>query len=114
MGTSHGGPGVQLICSGPLDGQRHDHIAVSMVADTAHVVVNRALAKHEHEIAREAAEIAMKAAPYDDIPSLDFSRVLTATGRKDLADEHIKKHIYNRDDGEGPAEPPTRSKRAAG
>lgn len=97
-----------------LDGQRHDHIAVSMIVDTAHLVVNRALPEHEHEIAREAAEIAMKAAPYDDVPRLDFARVLSATGHQGLAEEHITDHIYNRDDGDGPAEPPARSKRAAG
>jgi hypothetical protein len=97
-----------------LDGQRRDHIAVSMIVDTAHLVVNRALPEHDYGVALEAAEIAMRAAPYDDVPRLDFSRVLSATGRPDLADEHITKHIYYRDDGEGPAEPPTRSKRAAG
>jgi hypothetical protein len=34
-----------------FDGQRHDHIAVSMIVDTAHLVVNRALPEQEHEIA---------------------------------------------------------------
>lgn len=97
-----------------LDGQRHDHIAVSMIVDTAHLVVNRALTEDQHDIAREAAEIASRAAPYDDIPRLDFSRVLSATGHPGLAEEHITEHIHNRDDGEGPTEPPTRSRRAAG
>ena len=97
-----------------LDGQRHDHIATSMIVDTAHLVVNRALPEHEHEIARDAAEIAMKAAPYDDVPRLDFSRVLSATGHPVLAEEHTTEHIYNRDDGDGPIQPPARSRRAAG
>ncbi|MEU0265157.1 LysM peptidoglycan-binding domain-containing protein [Nocardioides sp. NPDC006303] len=96
-----------------LDDQRHDHIAVSMIVDTAHLVVNRALTEGQHDMAREAAEIASKAAPYDDIPHLDFSRILSATGHPDLAEEHIAEHIYSRDDGEGPAEPPARSRRAA-
>jgi hypothetical protein len=55
----------------------------------------------------------MKAAPYDDVPRLDFSRILSVTGYPRLADEQIADHIYNRDDGDGPAEPPTRSRRAA-
>lgn len=97
-----------------FDGERHDHIAVSMIVDTAHLIVNRALPEHEHQIAREAAEIAMKAAPYDDVPRLDFSRVLSATGHPGLAEEHLTEHIYNRDDGDGPVEPPARSRRAAG
>ncbi|MET8520824.1 LysM peptidoglycan-binding domain-containing protein [Nocardioides sp. NPDC004968] len=97
-----------------LDGQRHDHIAVSMIVDTAHLVVNRALTDSQHDIAREAAEIASKAAPYDDVPRLDFSRVLSATGHSRLAAEHTAEHIYNRDDGDGPVEPPARSKRATG
>lgn len=97
-----------------LDDQRHDHIAVSMIVDTAHLVVNRALTEDQHNIARQAAEIASKAAPYDDIPRLDFSRVLSATGYPGLAEEHITEHIHNRDDGDGPTEPPARSRRAAG
>jgi nucleoid-associated protein YgaU len=97
-----------------LDGQRHDHIAVSMIVDAAHLVVNRALTEDQHDIAREAAEIAAKAAPYDDIPRLDYSRVLAATGHPSLAEEHITEYIHNRDDGDGPSEPPARSRRAAG
>ncbi|MER6936134.1 LysM peptidoglycan-binding domain-containing protein [Nocardioides sp. NPDC127514] len=97
-----------------LDGQRHDHIAVSMIVDTAHLVVNRALTEDRLDIAREAAEIASKAAPYDDVPRLDFSRVLSATGHPGLADEYITEHIHKRDDGDGPTEPPGRSRRAAG
>lgn len=97
-----------------LDGQRHDHIAVSMIVDTAHLVASRAVSENMYEVAREASEIAMKAAPYDDVPRLDFSRVLSATGYPGLAGEQMTEHIYNRDDGDGPAEPPIRSRRAAG
>lgn len=97
-----------------LDGQRHDHVAVSMIVDTAHIVVNRALSEHENQIAREAAEIATKAAPYDDVPRLDFARVLAAMGHQGLAEEYISDHVYNRDDGDGPVEPSIRSKRTAG
>lgn len=56
----------------------------------------------------------MKAAPYDDVPRLDFSRVLAATGHSGLAEEQIAEHVYNRDDSDGPIEPPARSRRAAG
>lgn len=97
-----------------LDGQRHDHIAVSMIVDTAHLVVNRALPEHNYDIALEAAEIAMRAAPYDDVPCLDFSRVLAATGRPGSAEEHRAERIYSRDDGDGPADPPARTRRVAG
>ena len=97
-----------------LDGQRHDHIAVSMIVDTAHLVVNRALPEHDYGIALEAAEIAMRAAPYDDVPCLDFSRVLAATGHPRRAEEHVGERIYNRDDGDGPVDPPARSRRVAG
>ncbi|MFI5623479.1 LysM peptidoglycan-binding domain-containing protein [Nocardioides sp. NPDC051685] len=97
-----------------IDGQRHDHIAISMIVDTAHIVVSRALADGDNDVAREAADIALRAAPHDDIPHLDFARVLTATGHQGLAEKELDDHIYNRDDGEGPVEPPARSKRAAG
>ncbi|MGY0541402.1 LysM peptidoglycan-binding domain-containing protein [Nocardioides sp. YJ-D4] len=97
-----------------LDGQRHDHIAVSMIVDTAHLVVNRALAEHAYESAREAAQIAMRAAPYDDVPRLDHARVLAATGHQGLAEQQLGEDIFNRDDGDGPTEPPQRSKRVAG
>ncbi|MEU6137579.1 bacterial transcriptional activator domain-containing protein [Nocardioides sp. NPDC047086] len=96
------------------DGQRHDHVAVSMIVDTAHIVVSRALAEGDHALAREAADIALLAAPHDDIPHLDYVRVLTATGHQGLAEKELDDHIYNRDDGDGPVEPPERSKRAAG
>ncbi len=56
----------------------------------------------------------MKAAPYDDVPRLDFSRVLSATGHPGLAEDNTTEHIYNRDDGDGPAEPSNRSRRVAG
>ncbi|MFE3998022.1 LysM peptidoglycan-binding domain-containing protein [Nocardioides sp. YIM B13467] len=97
-----------------LDGQRHDHIAVSMIVDTAHLVVNRALPEHDYDIALEAAEIAMRAAPYDDVPCLDFARVLAATGHPGSAEDHIAERLYNRDDGDGPSDPPARSRRVAG
>jgi nucleoid-associated protein YgaU len=97
-----------------VDGQRHDHIAVSMIVDTAHLVVNRALVEDQHDIAREAAETAMKAAPYDDVPRLDFSKVLAATGHFGPAEMQVAEHIYRRDDGEGPTDPPARSKHTAG
>lgn len=80
----------------------------------AHLIVNRAPAEYENEIARDAAEIAMRAAPCDDVPRLDFSRVLAAAGHHGLADEHLTEHVYDRDDGDGPAEPPVRSRRATG
>ncbi|MER6971175.1 LysM peptidoglycan-binding domain-containing protein [Nocardioides sp. NPDC000445] len=95
-------------------GQRHDQIAVTMIADTAHIVVTRALAEHDHDVARFAAETAIKAAPYDDVPHLDYARVLDATGHTRLAEQHLDQHIYNRDDGDGPVEPPPRTRRVAG
>ena len=95
-------------------GQRYDQIAVTMIADTAHIVVTRALAEQDHDLARFAAETAIKAAPYDDVPHLDFARVLTATGHAGLAEQHLDQHIYNRDDGDGPVEPPPRTRRVAG
>ncbi|MFD4323623.1 LysM peptidoglycan-binding domain-containing protein [Nocardioides sp. NPDC058538] len=95
-------------------GQRHDQIAVSMIVDTAHLVVTRALAEHNHDLARFAAETAIAAAPFDDVPHLDYARVLKATGHDRLAEQHLDQHIHNRDDGDGPVEPPSRSHRAAG
>lgn len=94
--------------------QRHDQISVSMIADTAHIVATRALAEQNYDLARFAAETAITAAPYDDVPHLDYARVLSATGHAGLAEQHLDQHIYNRDDGEGPVEPPPRSRRAAG
>lgn len=85
-----------------------------MIADTAHIVVTRALAEHDHDVAHFAAETAIKAAPYDDVPHLDYARVLDATGHAGLAEQHLDQHIYNRDDGDGPVEPPPRTRRVAG
>lgn len=96
------------------EGTRPDQIAVSMVVDTAHLVATRALAEQNHELARFAAETAINAAPFDDVPHLDFARVLNATGHTGLAEQHLDQHIHNRDDGDGTVEPPERSKRAVG
>lgn len=95
-------------------GQRHDQIAVSMIVDTAHLVVTRALVENDHDLARFAAETAINAAPYDDVPHLDYARVLKAAGHNALAEQHLDQHIHNRDDGDGIVEPPERSRRTAG
>lgn len=93
-------------------GQPHDQIAVSMIVDTAHLVVTRALAEGDLDTARSAAETATLAAPYDDVPELDYAQVLAASGHIRLAEQHLARHIHDRDDGNGPIDPPRRTKRA--
>ncbi len=81
-----------------LDGDRlHETIGCSIV-DTAHIVVLDALAKRDLSAARNAAETACRAAPYDDICRLDLVKVAATRGHDDAADEMLNDDVFNRTD----------------
>jgi nucleoid-associated protein YgaU len=81
-----------------LDGDRlHETIGCSIV-DTAHIVVLDALAKGDLATARNAAETACRAAPYDDICRLDLVKVAATEGHDDAADQMLTDDVFNRTD----------------
>ena len=57
-----------------------------------------ALAKGDLALAREAAETACRAAPYDDICRLDLVKVAAAEGHEEAADRMLTDDVFNRTD----------------
>ena len=81
-----------------LDGDRlHETIGCAIV-DTAHIVVLDALSKGDLTTARNIAESACRAAPYDDICRLDLIKVAATEGHVEPADRMITEDICNRTD----------------
>lgn len=98
-----------------LDGERlHETIAASIV-DTAHVLVIDALTKGDLQVARDAAELACRAAPYDDICRLDLVKVAAAEGRDVDAETILNDEVFDRsDDYLPPIDLPERTKEVVG
>jgi hypothetical protein len=98
-----------------LDGDRlHETIGCSIV-DTAHVVVLDALSKGDLATARNAAESACRAAPYDDICRLDLIKVAATEGHIEPVDRMITEDICDRtDDHLPPIDLPERTRDVVG
>lgn len=93
-----------------MEGDRLDHILTCAIVDVAHIVTTHALAEGDLAMAREAAEVAHHAAPYDEITNLDLVAVAAAEGHEELAEQLLNDRIYNRsDDDLGPVELPPRT-----
>ncbi len=81
-----------------LDGERlHETIGCAIV-DTAHILVIDALANGDLSKARDVAETACKAAPYDDICRLDLVKVAAAEGHEEAAERMLADDVFNRTD----------------
>ena len=88
-----------------VDSDRIDESALVAVVDTAHTVVTQMLATGDLTTARQAAQTALLADPYDEIIRLDLAAVASAEGRFDEAVQIISQDIGNRsDDGHAPPE----------
>ena len=94
-----------------LDTERvHETIGCAIV-DTAHVLVLDALTNGDLSCARETAELACKAMPYDDICRLDLVKVAAAEGHPEAADKMLADDVFNRsDDHLPPIDVPARTK----
>lgn len=80
------------------------------VIDVAHLVVTACLHSGNLATARAAAEIAVRAAPYDDIPRLDLAAVTAAEGDQSEAIRIVTDEVCNRHvDGEAPMDLSLRS-----
>ena len=96
-----------------LDDERlHETIGCAIV-DTAHILVIDALARGDLSTARDAAETACKAAPYDDICRLDLVKVAAAEGHEEAAEQMLTDDVFNRtDDHLPPVDLPERTARS--
>ena len=81
-----------------LDEDRLHETIGSSIVDTAHIVVLDALAKGDLATARNAAETACRAAPYDDICRLDLVKVAAAEGHDEVAEQMLTNDVFNRTD----------------
>ncbi len=81
-----------------LDTERLHETVGHAIVDTAHIVVVDAMAKGDLALAREAAETACTAAPYDDICRLDLVKVAVAEGHGETAEQMLNDNVFNRTD----------------
>lgn len=80
------------------------------IADVGHIVTTSALAEGDLDLAEFASQVAIAAAPYDDIATLDRAEVERATGDVDGADARMRSDVFNRTDDElGPIQLPPRT-----
>ena len=94
-----------------LDGERLQDLIPCAIVDTAHIVVLDALQRGDLDLARQSAEKACTAAPYDEVSRLDLAKVLEAQGHADAADQMLSEDVFDRrDDYEPPVDLPTRTK----
>lgn len=94
-----------------LDGERLQDLIPCAIVDTAHIVVLDALQRGDLELARESAETACKAAPYDEVSRLDLAKVVEAQGHVGAAEEMLREDVFDRrDDYEPPVDLPLRTK----
>ncbi|WP_460834030.1 LysM peptidoglycan-binding domain-containing protein [Nocardioides hungaricus] len=101
MSLVHGPPFSLLRAKGwswLLDTERIHETVDCAIVDTAHLLVVNALAKGNMGLAREIAETACKAAPYDDICRLDLVKVAAAEGHEEVADKMLADNVFNRTD----------------
>ncbi len=85
------------------DGVRVDHHLVCAIVDVAHVVTTHSLATGDLTAARAAAEVAQRAAPYEEIPRLDLVAVRQAEGHLEESEAYLRDQVCNRsDDGGAP------------
>ena len=95
-----------------FEGDRLDqHLAVAVV-DVAHLLATASLTTGDLAGARAAAEVAIDAAPAEEIPRLDLAAVAAAEGDHDQAHRILTREISGRcdDDGGAPTDLPTRTK----
>jgi hypothetical protein len=94
-----------------LDGDRLDHHLLCAIVDVAHLLTTHSLQSGNVPVARAAAEVAILAAPYEEVPLLDLAAVAAAEGHHDQETEILNDRIFNRsDDGAAPTELPARTR----
>lgn len=79
-----------------------DHYLTAAIVDVAHIVHLHHLHAENWQRAREIAELALRAAPYEDTPRLDLAAALDADGHHAAARQLVQDEVCNRcDDDSG-------------
>jgi nucleoid-associated protein YgaU len=97
-----------------LAGDRLDHLMTAAIVDVGHIVTTHALAEGDLDLAEFASQVAVAAAPYDDVATLDRAEVERATGDTEAAEARLRNDVFNRtDDQLGPIQMPPRTAEVA-
>jgi nucleoid-associated protein YgaU len=87
-----------------------DHYYTAAIVDAAHILATHHLAVGEPASARAAAEAALRAAPYEEVPRLDLAAAHHAEGNNEKASRLVRDGICNRaEDSGAPEDLPTRT-----
>jgi len=76
---------------------RLDHEYAAMIVDVAHIVATHYLAAGEPAAAAAAAQVALRAGSYEDVPLLDLVAACDAQDQRAEADAYVKKILANHD-----------------
>lgn len=93
-------------------GDRLDQHLLVAVVDVAHLVTTASLAQGDLDRATAATDVALLAAPEEEIPRLDLAAIAAATGNQDKARGILTEDIGNRADSDraAPGDLPERTK----
>jgi nucleoid-associated protein YgaU len=75
--------------------QRLDFEYQAMIVDTAHTVADRHLGAGEPELAAKAAQVALRAGAYDDVPLLDLVAACLAQEHEAEAEAYVRQLLSN-------------------
>ncbi|RBY78597.1 peptidoglycan-binding protein LysM [Blastococcus sp. TF02-09] len=79
------------------DNARLDHEYAAMIVDVAHIVATHYLAVGQPELAEAAAEVALKAGSYEDVPLLDLVAACDVQDKRAEADAYVARILANHD-----------------
>jgi nucleoid-associated protein YgaU len=80
-----------------VDDARLDHEYAAMIVDVAHTVATHHLAAGQPELAAAAAEVALEAGSYEDVPLLDLVAACDAQDKRAQADAYVARILANHD-----------------
>jgi hypothetical protein len=81
-----------------------EHYWTPAIVDVAHILATHYLVEGNPARARAAAETALLAAPYEEIPRLDLAAAQHAEGHHQQANQYLRDHICNRADDGAPTD----------
>jgi nucleoid-associated protein YgaU len=79
------------------DAFRLDHELSAMVVDVAHLVATHHLGSGEPDRAAAAAQVALRAGSFEDVPLLDLVAACDALGRTAEAGAYVQRILFNHD-----------------
>jgi len=79
------------------EGSRLDHEFAAMIVDVAHTVATHYMGAGEPTGAAAAAQVALRAGTYEDVPLLDLVAACDALGDRAEADAYVRRILANHD-----------------